>query len=71
MFTARAGLEPELGRGFTEALLKMSIDNPLHRPTLEAEGLQRWIAADVDGYAALEEACRAQGFFIQPAVQSA
>jgi ABC-type phosphate/phosphonate transport system substrate-binding protein len=71
MFTARAGLEPELGRGFTEALLKMSIDNPLHRPTLEAEGLQRWIAADVDGYAALEEACRAQGFFIQPTVQSA
>ena len=67
MFTARAGLEPEIERCFTDALLGMSIDNPVHRPTLEAEGLKQWIAADVNGYAALEEACRAQGFFDRPA----
>jgi len=71
MFTGRADLEPEIERRFTEALLKMSIDNPLHRPILEAEGLERWIAADLDGYAALEYACRAQGFFDHAAVQSA
>jgi ABC-type phosphate/phosphonate transport system substrate-binding protein len=63
MFTARAGLEPEAERRFVEALLKMSIENPVHRPILEAEGLRRWIAADLDGYGALEDACRAQGFF--------
>jgi ABC-type phosphate/phosphonate transport system substrate-binding protein len=63
MFTARVGLESEIERRFTDALLKMSLDNPVHRPTLEAEGLRRWIAADVSGYASLEEACRAQGFF--------
>ena len=69
MFTARVELEPEIERRFTEALLKMSIENPLHRPTLEAEGLKRWIAADVDGYASLEEACREQGFFGHPATR--
>lgn len=66
MFTTRAELEPEIERRFTDALLKMSIENPVHRPILEAEGLKRWIAADVDGYGALEEACRAQGFFDHP-----
>jgi phosphonate transport system substrate-binding protein len=69
MFTARAELEPEIERRFTDALLKMSIENPVHRPILEAEGLKRWIVADLDGYGALEEACRAQGFFGQPAVR--
>ena len=63
MFTARVGLEPELERRFTDALLKMSIDNPVHRPILEAEGLRRWIPADVDGYGSLADACRKQGFF--------
>lgn len=66
MFTARVGLEPEIERRFTDALLEMSIDNPEHRPILEAEGLKRWIAADVGGYGALEEACRAQGLFGNP-----
>jgi len=69
MFTARVDLEPEIKRCFTEALLKMNIDNPLHRPILEAEGLQRWIAADVDGYESLGDACRAQGFFDHPAIR--
>ena len=69
MFTARVDLEPEIARQFTEALLKMRIDNPVHRPILEAEGLRRWIPADVDGYGPLEHACRAQGFFVPPAAR--
>ncbi|MGI8496484.1 MAG: phosphate/phosphite/phosphonate ABC transporter substrate-binding protein [Gemmatimonadaceae bacterium] len=68
MFTARVDLEPEIETRFIEALLKMSIDNPVHRTILEAEGLRRWIPADLDGYGSLEEACRAQGFFGHPAV---
>ena len=68
MFTARAGLEPDVGRQFTEALLRMSIENPLHRPVLEAEGLRQWITADVDGYGSLDDACRKQGFFSPPQV---
>lgn len=63
MFTARVGLDPEIERQFTAALLRMDIDNPVHRPILEAEGLRRWIPADVDGYGSLEAACRTQGFF--------
>src|SRR5207247_1095711 len=43
MFTARADLEPELRQRFVNALLTMSIDNPAHRPILEAEGLKQWI----------------------------
>ncbi|HVT39673.1 MAG TPA: phosphate/phosphite/phosphonate ABC transporter substrate-binding protein [Gemmatimonadaceae bacterium] len=69
MFTARVDLEPEIGRRFTEALIQMSLDNPLHKPILEAEGLKRWIPADLDGYGALDQACRAQGFFVHPATQ--
>lgn len=69
MFTARVGLEPEIERRFTAALLQMRLDNPVHRPTLEAEGLRRWIPAELDGYGALEAACREQGFFGNPAAR--
>ena len=69
MFTARAGLEADLERRFTEALLRMSFDNPVHKPILEAEGLQQWIAADLSGYGSLDAACRAQGFFTGSAGQ--
>ena len=66
MFTARVDLELEIETRFTEALLQMSFDNPVHRPILEAEGLRQWIPADLDGYGSLAEACRAQGFFGHP-----
>jgi ABC-type phosphate/phosphonate transport system substrate-binding protein len=69
MFTARVDLEPELEEPFTEALLRMSIDNPTHRPILEAEGLRRWMRADVGGYESLEQACREQGLFRRPEAQ--
>jgi ABC-type phosphate/phosphonate transport system substrate-binding protein len=67
MFTARPGLDTEIGRRFGEALAKMSLDDPSHRPVLEAEGLKRWLPADLGGYDALREAGRMQGFFTRPA----
>ncbi len=70
MFTARVGLEDDLARRFTDALLGMSFENPVHRPILEAEGLRRWLSADVSGYGSLDAACRAQGFF-QPSAEVA
>jgi phosphonate transport system substrate-binding protein len=63
MFTARIDLESDLRDRFINALLAMSFDNPVHRPVLEAEGLKRWIVADVNGYASLEQACTEQGLF--------
>jgi phosphonate transport system substrate-binding protein len=63
MFTARPDLDPSLARRFAEALSAMSYDNPRHRAVLEAEGLRRWIAPELEGYAALREASDRQGFF--------
>lgn len=63
MFTARAGLEPEVTSGFVAALRGMRWDEPRHRPVLEAEGLREWLAADTTGYDSLRAAARAQGFF--------
>jgi phosphonate transport system substrate-binding protein len=63
MFTARPDLEVELERQFAAALFGMSYDNPSHRAVLEAEGLRRWIAPQLDGYQALRDAAARQGFF--------
>jgi ABC-type phosphate/phosphonate transport system substrate-binding protein len=65
MFTARPDFDPEQERRFTEALFGMSYEDPVHRPILEAEGLKRWLAPDVDGYAELRQAAARQGFFEQ------
>ena len=65
MFTARPDLDPELERGFADALSAMSYDNPVHRAILDAEGLQRWLPPHLDGYAALRQAAAQQGFFNQ------
>jgi ABC-type phosphate/phosphonate transport system substrate-binding protein len=66
MFTARPDLELELERRFAEALFGMSYDNPSHRTVLEAEGLRRWVAPQLDGYQALRDAATRQGFFERP-----
>jgi phosphonate transport system substrate-binding protein len=63
MFTARPDLDAERERRFADALAAMSYDNPVHRPILEAEGLKRWLAPQVDGYAELRRAAARQGFF--------
>jgi ABC-type phosphate/phosphonate transport system substrate-binding protein len=65
MFTARSDLNLEQEHRFAEALLAMSYDNPAHRSILDAEGLQRWLKPDLDGYAALRQAAAQQGFFKQ------
>src|SRR5262249_15140031 len=66
MFTAAPGLGEGTCRSFAEALYAMNWDNPIHQAVLEAEGLKRWIPADLDGYGSLTEACRQQGFFRRP-----
>ena len=63
MFTARPDLDREREQRFVEALTAMSYDNPAHRPILDAEGLQRWLPPDLDGYDALRQAAAQQGFF--------
>jgi ABC-type phosphate/phosphonate transport system substrate-binding protein len=63
MFTARPDLDREQEKRFVEALLAMSYENPVHRPILEAEGLERWLTPHVDGYADLRQAADQQGFF--------
>jgi len=66
MFTARPDLDLALERRFAEALFAMSYDNPNHRTVLEAEGLRRWVAPQLDGYQALRNASAPQGFFARP-----
>jgi phosphonate transport system substrate-binding protein len=65
MFTARPDLTLQQERRFAEALSAMSYGNPVHRSILDAEGLQRWVAPHLDGYAALRQAAARQGFFDQ------
>jgi phosphonate transport system substrate-binding protein len=71
MFTARPDLDPERERRFADALSAMSYDNPVHRAILDAEGLQRWLPPDLNGYDALRQAASQQGFFKEPLARSA
>jgi phosphonate transport system substrate-binding protein len=67
MFTARSDLDTALEQQFAKALFGMSYDNPTHRPVLEAEGLRKWIAPQLEAYAALRDASAQQGFLTRPA----
>jgi ABC-type phosphate/phosphonate transport system substrate-binding protein len=71
MFTARPDLDLERERRFAGALSAMSYDNPVHRPILDGEGLQRWLPPHVDGYDALRQAAAQQGFLKRVFVKSA
>ena len=71
MFTARPDLNKDDEVRFTEALLAMSYDNPVHRSILDAEGLKRWLTPHLDGYADLRQAAAEQGFFKQSLAKSA
>ena len=66
MFTARPDLDRVLEQRFAEALYGMSYDKPSHRAVLDAEGLRRWVAPQLDGYGSLREASAQQGFFNRP-----
>jgi len=71
MFTARPEFDVDQERRFLEALLAMSYDNPVHRSILDAEGLQRWLRPDLQGYGALRQAAAQQGFFAKVLAKSA
>jgi ABC-type phosphate/phosphonate transport system substrate-binding protein len=71
MFTARPDLDLERERRFAEALSAMNYDNPVHRSTLDAEGLRRWLPPHLEGYTALRQAAARQGFFNQLFAKSA
>src|SRR5262249_1034252 len=71
MFTARPGLDLEQQHRFAEALSAMSYENPDHRSILDAEGLERWLTPNLEGYAALRQAAAQQGFFTQVFAKSA
>lgn len=60
-FTALDRLSAQRSEPWVEHLLAMSWDNPAHRQILELEGLRRWVAPQLDGYASLFEAVAQQG----------
>jgi len=64
MFTGRPGFDLDQEHRFADALSAMSYDNPVHRSVLDAEGLRRWLAPRLDGYAALRQAAAQQGLFM-------
>jgi ABC-type phosphate/phosphonate transport system substrate-binding protein len=59
-FTAMPQLPQDRVQPWVDRLLAMDWDNPDHRPILELEGLRQWVPPQLDGYASLFEAVRAQ-----------
>jgi ABC-type phosphate/phosphonate transport system substrate-binding protein len=63
-FTVLADFPEDLGRRWTQSLLRMSYDNPRWRPLLEMEGLKSWLPAEpgmLKGYDVLFDAVESQG----------
>ncbi|MBV9011289.1 MAG: PhnD/SsuA/transferrin family substrate-binding protein [Pseudonocardiales bacterium] len=60
-FTALPTLGDDRAAPWVDQLLAMDWDNPHHRPILEMEGLRRWVAPKLDGYASLFAAVQEQG----------
>jgi len=60
-FTALPTLPQERVAPWIEQLFAMDWDNPTHRPILEMEGLKKWVAPKLEGYASLIEAVKQQG----------
>jgi ABC-type phosphate/phosphonate transport system substrate-binding protein len=54
---------PDLVRRFKELLLSQSYADPELRPLLDLEGLKRWYDGRLEGYAPLEAAVDALGFY--------
>lgn len=64
-FTAAATAPAALVEQFRSLLLGMSYDDPEVRPLLDLEGLKAWRVGRVTGYAQLEAAVDASGFYDQ------
>jgi ABC-type phosphate/phosphonate transport system substrate-binding protein len=62
-FTVRGDFPKEREARFLEALFSMTYDDPKHREMMDLEGLRQWLPGRTSGYAVLEAAVRAQGFF--------
>jgi phosphonate transport system substrate-binding protein len=63
VFTALADFAEDVARRWTEALLKMSYDDPRWRGLMDQEGLKHWVRADdaiLEGYRVLFEAVEQQ-----------
>ena len=55
-FTALPDFDRELGRVWTEALLKMDYNDPRWRRTMELEGVTAWVPGRKEGYESLAAA---------------
>lgn len=62
-FTALDTLPAERTRRWTDVLLAMRYDDPVHRALMDLEGLTAWLPGRTSGYSALTEAVEQQGFF--------
>lgn len=57
-FTALPDFDPDLGRRWSEALLKMDYNHPRWRRLMDMEGLTAWLPGQKLGYEALAEALK-------------
>lgn len=62
-FTVLGDFPQDAERRWTDALFRMSYDNPDHRAMMDMEGLRAWLPGRTSGYAALKEAVEQQRFF--------
>ena len=60
-FTALPGFDAERARRWGDALVAMRYEDPMLQPTMQLEGVRRWVPADKDGYVDLTNAMREQG----------
>jgi phosphonate transport system substrate-binding protein len=63
-FTVLGDFPEDVGRAWTDALIKMRYDDPQWRELMDLEGLKRWLPTDaklMKGYDGLFEAVKAQG----------
>jgi phosphate/phosphite/phosphonate ABC transporter binding protein len=66
-FTVREDFSKEEEKRWLEVLFRMTYSNPAHREMMDMEGLKEWLPGRVSGYAILDEAVKAQGFFEETA----
>ena len=62
-FSVREEFPRDRENRFLEALFSMRYDDPRHREMMDLEGLKQWLPGRTSGYATLERAVEAQGFF--------
>ncbi len=66
-FTVREDFPADEEKRWLDVLFRMSYSNPSHREMMDMEGLKEWLPGRLSGYALLDEAVKAQGFFAEVA----